>query len=172
VRPAVCTDTQKGRRRSTRWRTGRNWEHEQRSTGTMSQENRHRPTLHEHTARPTRVHGENDVDSWADWIQPEVPGRPIVQVHPESTFCGHLLEIPIDCCHHPNINASGVRASESFELLLLNRAQSVGCSSIGMSSERHCVDILPIRNTRFPNPPSVMNALPGVRHAVLRPRWT
>jgi hypothetical protein len=126
VRPAMCTDTQKGRRRSTRRRTGRNWGNEQRSTVTMTEENRHRPAL----------------------------------------------EIPIDCCHHPNINASGVRASESFELLLLNRAQSLGCSSIGMSSERHCVDIVPIRNTRFPHSPSEMNALPGVRDAVLRPRWT
>src|SRR5258708_33696774 len=52
--------------------------------------------------------------------------QPVIQVHAESPFGYHLLEILICRGNYPDIDPSRLRAPESFELLLLNHAQELG----------------------------------------------
>src|SRR6185295_12865161 len=50
----------------------------------------------------------------------------IVQVHPESSYRRHVLEMLIRRRDDPRIYSCGMRASEAFEFLLLDRAEELG----------------------------------------------
>src|SRR5580700_3179053 len=69
----------------------------------------------------------NVVPSFAQWRDTNRKHiQAIVQVHPESSFRCHVLKMLIRRRDDPRIDSSGMRASEPFELLLLDRAEELG----------------------------------------------